>query len=451
MGLPPEGETASWHWSFGDGTTSTSRNPSHVYSSGGTFEVTSTVAVTGAGRAAYSASLTLDEPEPADPVLPVQELAYGSSGGGRYVTNWTHRAPGLSLTIVDGWGIADTLTGVDVGPRDAWGNRTCNPLVRITVPQVVLDPTTGVMVPTDDLEDALRNDARFSLVAETSAKVGGFPATRFDGTLNLDKVDLSWRFCGPGVRTFAIGAADLGDPSYKWIWLPAQSNLSFWVVHVEASDVLVAVAHLDLDEPGLAEVEALVASIEFHVPRDPVLTRTLHSEFGDIEIFNGTPRLHSLVDWSLGRYSGSGLGSPGVWRVAFSADVECHERGYAGGFTEIPESGAHVRLCFGDEQPESQARRTVLHEFAHAWLEANRDDRVRTEFRSLFGLEAWYPAGSEQPAAAVEYAADVIAWGLLGEAELPRRLAGRSCESVKRAFLLLTETKPLTDPAVCDR
>ena len=41
---------------------------------------------------------------------------------------------------------------------------------------------------------------------------------------------------------------------------------------------------------------------------------------------------------------------------------------------------------------------TTPHEFAHAWLEANRDDRVRTEFRSLFGLEAWYPAGSEQQA-----------------------------------------------------
>lgn len=46
--VPPTGETiASWAWDFGDGNTSTSQNPTHVYSSAGTFTVTLTVTATG--------------------------------------------------------------------------------------------------------------------------------------------------------------------------------------------------------------------------------------------------------------------------------------------------------------------------------------------------------------------------------------------------------------------
>src|SRR5207302_9681037 len=40
----PDGTIATWHWDFGDGTTPvTTRNPSHTYSTGGSYTVTLTV------------------------------------------------------------------------------------------------------------------------------------------------------------------------------------------------------------------------------------------------------------------------------------------------------------------------------------------------------------------------------------------------------------------------
>jgi PKD repeat protein len=39
----PDGSVVSWHWDFGDGTTSYERNPTHVFSSSGSYTVTLTV------------------------------------------------------------------------------------------------------------------------------------------------------------------------------------------------------------------------------------------------------------------------------------------------------------------------------------------------------------------------------------------------------------------------
>src|SRR5439155_13385081 len=39
----PDGTITAWSWAFGDGATSTSRNPSHPYASGGSYALTSDV------------------------------------------------------------------------------------------------------------------------------------------------------------------------------------------------------------------------------------------------------------------------------------------------------------------------------------------------------------------------------------------------------------------------
>src|SRR6202007_654485 len=39
----PDGSVASWSWTFGDGATSTSQNPSHSYAAGATYSVKLTV------------------------------------------------------------------------------------------------------------------------------------------------------------------------------------------------------------------------------------------------------------------------------------------------------------------------------------------------------------------------------------------------------------------------
>jgi formylglycine-generating enzyme required for sulfatase activity/PKD repeat protein len=55
----PDGQLASWKWEFGDGTTSTDRNPSHTYSRKGTFTVKLTVTDNAGLTGAKTLSLTV--------------------------------------------------------------------------------------------------------------------------------------------------------------------------------------------------------------------------------------------------------------------------------------------------------------------------------------------------------------------------------------------------------
>jgi PKD repeat protein len=58
----PDGTIASWSWDFGDGTTSTSQNPTHRYSSGGTYTVTLTVTDGGGATDNTSRPIVVNQP-----------------------------------------------------------------------------------------------------------------------------------------------------------------------------------------------------------------------------------------------------------------------------------------------------------------------------------------------------------------------------------------------------
>lgn len=93
-----------------------------------------TLTVTGRSGSADSVEqLTLEESQPADPALPVVDLAFGARLAGRYVTHWTHPDPGLILTIDEGWWVSDTLNAVSFGPLTEAGTQTCDPLGRVVV------------------------------------------------------------------------------------------------------------------------------------------------------------------------------------------------------------------------------------------------------------------------------------------------------------------------------
>ncbi|WP_324736496.1 PKD domain-containing protein [Thermococcus sp. SY098] len=55
-----DGSIVKWNWNFGDGTTSTERNPKHSYSSPGMYTVTLTVEDDSGMKASYSKSITIN-------------------------------------------------------------------------------------------------------------------------------------------------------------------------------------------------------------------------------------------------------------------------------------------------------------------------------------------------------------------------------------------------------
>jgi len=55
----PDGTIASWSWSFGDGASSTQRNPSHTYAAGGSYTVNLTVTDNGGASSTASRSVTV--------------------------------------------------------------------------------------------------------------------------------------------------------------------------------------------------------------------------------------------------------------------------------------------------------------------------------------------------------------------------------------------------------
>src|SRR6185295_17048190 len=66
----PDGTIASYAWTFGDGATATTQNPSHTYLAGGTFTVTLTVTdnQSAAGSVSHPATVTAPPPPNQPPV-----------------------------------------------------------------------------------------------------------------------------------------------------------------------------------------------------------------------------------------------------------------------------------------------------------------------------------------------------------------------------------------------
>lgn len=58
----PDGEVVDWEWDFGDGSTNTRQNPSHLYSRAGTYTVELTVTDDDGATDSVSKSITVEEP-----------------------------------------------------------------------------------------------------------------------------------------------------------------------------------------------------------------------------------------------------------------------------------------------------------------------------------------------------------------------------------------------------
>lgn len=157
-----------------------------------------------------------------------------------------------------------------------------------------------------------------------------------------------------------------------------------------------------------------------------------------------------LLDWAFSRYRAGGLAEPIVSTIHFGPDAPGCEQ--VSGWTKILDDVeiaiciAPDRLCLpgSDGELATWSKLCVLHELAHAWLAVNVGAETEAVFLDHVGLEQWLTT-EDTPwhERGVEYAAEVVAWGLM-ETRLPIiRLGGPPCEHLRLAYMTLTGNEPL--------
>jgi hypothetical protein len=120
-------------------------------------------------------------------------------------------------------------------------------------------------------------------------------------------------------------------------------------------------------------------------------------------ITGGTPAQQAMGRWAQARFADQGLALPPL-EIRFHAErTGCYGR--LGYFVDGVASmcGTHV---------DPMARRTLLHEMAHGWIESNVSPAEQLGFLDLRGLSTWNDPDVDWEERGFEQAADIIAWAL---------------------------------------
>jgi PKD repeat protein len=207
----------SYHWTFGDGGTSTKNDPSHTYSSAGTYAANVTVTDSKGHTAGATVAISAG-PAP----LAVSISATLPSAGSPLLYNFSAHAKGGTKPYSYLWqiaGLAAPLTGENVsyqfrGPgtyavtavvTDAT-NRSANATVNVTVEaplRVQIGALTATGSPT--VGEPIRLNA---------SPTGGDGPYTYSWALNGSRVQadgssLTWFISGPGVYTFSVTVTDV--------------------------------------------------------------------------------------------------------------------------------------------------------------------------------------------------------------------------------------------------
>jgi hypothetical protein len=95
--------------------------------------------------------------------------------------------------------------------------------------------------------------------------------------------------------------------------------------------------------------------------------------------------------------------------------------------------------------PAPSARIAVLHELAHAWMLDHVDGGTVGDILALSNRTAWDDHRSQWSDRGVEYAAEVMAWGLIDGALPMVRIGAPPCSELSAAYTLLTKLPPAAD------
>jgi len=148
----------------------------------------------------------------------------------------------------------------------------------------------------------------------------------------------------------------------------------------------------------------------------------------DVSVLGGGPEQVQMVRWAVGRFETAGLEAPPM-EIRFHGDAAG-----CGGHLGYARSG-RVDVC--TTLVNVMARRNLLHEMSHVWLDENVDSSVKEAFLAMRDLTSWNDSNDPWGRRGYEQAAEIIAW-CLGERILTPSIPDNDPEQMAVGYELLT-------------
>ena len=138
----------------------------------------------------------------------------------------------------------------------------------------------------------------------------------------------------------------------------------------------------------------------------------------------------------LGVFTDAGLDVPAL-NVEFHDELDsCN--GYWGLHVRTSDGRTTIHICFTHERQfmhEMTRTRTLLHEFAHAWVDENVSPTNLDAFMAIRGLTEWDTG--EWALRGAEHAAEILMWGLQDEFGVSPVIPNTDDDELAAAFSIL--------------
>lgn len=196
------GNPTAWAWDFGDGTTSTSQNPSHIYTSGGTYSARLTT-TSAFGTSTYIKSINVRDV--AVTLAPFPVAAFTASAQivlTSQVINFTDTSTGAT-PITWAWTFGDGTTSTSQNPNKSYGSEGVYTVsLTITDNSGFTSTATKVIIVTADVDPS--DNAPIVTSATPSASTGIAPTTiTFTATVSTPDIFYLWDFGDGATSTLA--------------------------------------------------------------------------------------------------------------------------------------------------------------------------------------------------------------------------------------------------------
>jgi hypothetical protein len=147
-----------------------------------------------------------------------------------------------------------------------------------------------------------------------------------------------------------------------------------------------------------------------------------------VTVFSEDPVQRQLAMWAVARFERAGLDPPRVV-IAFHSDASG-----CGGHLGYAKDG-HVDVC--TVLVNEMARRNLLHEMGHIWIDQNVSYADRDRFLEFRGLRTWNAPTADWDDRGYEQGAEIMAWAL-GDRILTAQVPDNDPAQLGVAFEILT-------------